>query len=403
MSAITVNQFVPYHATLAIPPKGKSRRLALVYEGVAYGGTEEYILLILRYLDRLRFSPIVVTSGFNYQFCPPQFLERLQTIGVPLVYTDNKTNTRLGSIIGDSMRLVKTFLATQTDVVHIHNQRPDGGRRATIAARLAGIRAVLRSEHLPPSSNLQFHSRYSIKPQDWLTNYIIAGSDSCLGEHFTLLNRDPKKTIRVYYGIELDRFNPKHDVIAAKHRLGLDPNIPTVGKIARLSPEKGHVYLIDAARKVIQEFGPVNFLLVGNGHLEEELRAQVANHGISEYVHFLGFAQDTVPFIEAMDITLMSSLSEGISLSMLEYMAMGKPIIATREPSFTETVIDGDSGLIVELKNASSLANGILCLLRDPQLAQRLAIAATERVHAEFDIYTNVQHLMRLYDSTLTT
>lgn len=390
-----------YQTSIAIPPKRGMRRVAFIYEGVAYGGTEEYILLILRYLDRQRFSPMVVTSGYNYQFCPPQFVEKVKELNIPFVYTDTTVRSRIRSATSDTTNLMHVFKDTETDVVHIHNQRPDGGRRATIAARLAGVRAVLRSEHLPPSSNIRSHSRYSIKPQDWLTDYIIAGSESCLEEHFNLLHRNPKKAIRVYYGIELDRFSPHHDVAAAKQRLGLDPAIPTVGKIARLSPEKGHIYIVDAAAQVLRSFGPVNFLLVGNGPLEEELRARVAAHGIEKYVHFLGFARDTVPFIQAMDITTMSSVSEGISLAMLEYMAMGKPVVSTSEPSFKETVIDGESGVVVSLQNASALADGLLRVLRDPDLALRLGRAAYHRVHAEFDIRTNVARIEQLYDSLL--
>ena len=394
-----VKRAAAYHISMPIRPKQGARRLAFIYEGTAYGGTEEYLLLMLRFLDRARYQPLIVTTGFNYRFCPPKFIENVSALDVPMIHTNDTGLSRFTSFAADAVNLFQTFRTISTDVVHIHNQRPDGGRRATIAARLAGVRAVLRSEHLPPSSNLNFHTRYSIKPIDALTDYIIAGSASCLEEHLTLLARNPMKTLRVFYGIELGRFSPQHDVAAAKARFGLDPAIPTVGKIARLSPEKGHIYLIDAAAKIIREFGPVNFLLAGTGPLEADLRARVEQLGIGKYVHFLGFAHDTVPFIQAMDITVMSSVSEGISLAMLEYMAMGKPIVSTREPSFEETVLDGESGVLVALKSPDSLAEGILKLLRDPQLAHKLGMGAYKRVHAEFDIRSSMQRFMELYDS----
>lgn len=392
-----------YSVSRPILPRQGARRLAFIYEGVAYGGTEEYILLMLQYLDRTRYTPIVIIPGYMRNLCPVEFIEKVDAQKVPIVYTNDHGLSRIGGIVRNLNNLVKIFKETETDVIHIHNQRPDGGKRATFMARLAGVRAIVRSEHLPPSSNLQFHSRYSIKPHDWLTDYIIAGSDSCLVEHFDLLGRDPVKTLRIYYGIELERFDPKHDVQAAKMGLGLDPRIPTIGKIARLSLEKGHTYLIDAAAIVLREFGPVNFLLVGDGPLEEDLRAQVARHGIQDHVHFLGFAPDTVPYLKAMDITTMSSISEGISLSMLEYMAMGKPVVSTNEPSFAETIVDGESGIIVELENPESLAAGLLKVLCDPQLSCRLGRAAYQRVHQEFDIRINVNKIMQLYDKLLDT
>jgi glycosyltransferase involved in cell wall biosynthesis len=387
-----------FHTSARMMPKRNARRVAFIYEGVAYGGTEEYILLMLRYLDTRRYAPIVVTSGYNYRFCPPQFVARVQELGVPLISTDDRHASRFGSAVHDIANLARVFRATETDVVHIHHQRPEGGRRATIAARLAGVPGVVRSEHLPPSSNLRRFMPLLSKPQDWLTDYVIAGSDACLREQLELLHRDPKKTFRIFYGIELERFSPHHDVAAAKQKLGLDPHIPTIGKVARLSPEKGHIYAIDAAARVIREAGPVNMLLVGDGPLEAELRARAAELGIQDHVHFLGFAHDTVPLIQAMDIAVMSSISEGISLAMLEYMAMGKPIVSTDEPSFRETVVHDESAVIVPAQDANALAKGMLRLLRNPGQAHRLAMGALKRVHAEFDIQSNVEQFMNLYD-----
>ncbi|HEU5089193.1 MAG TPA: glycosyltransferase, partial [Roseiflexaceae bacterium] len=126
---------------------------------MAYGGTEEYILMMLRYLDRNRYTPIVVTSGYNYRFLPQQFVDKVDELRVPRLHTAIEQHSRLGSSIGDILNTTRLFRDTQTDIVHIHNQRPDGGRRATIAACLARVRGVIRSEHLPPSSNLKPWSR----------------------------------------------------------------------------------------------------------------------------------------------------------------------------------------------------------------------------------------------------
>lgn len=389
-------------STIAIPGKGGARRVAVVYEGVEYGGTEEYILLKMRHLDPARYQPIVVMTASNFRHCPPRFLERLRELHFPVVFPLESERVQTSGLLQRVVHLGRVFREMSVDVVHIHTQQPHGGRVATLAARMAKVGAVFRSEHLPPSSNLTPLLRYTVKPFDALTDAIISGSDSCMREHFSLLGRDPRKAIRLYYGIELQRFSPHHDVAAAKRKLGLDPATPTIGMIARLSPEKGHVYLMDAAALLLKEHGAVNFLLVGDGTLEGALRKQAADLGIADRVHFLGFASDTVPFLEAMDITVMSSISEGISLSMLESMAMGKPVVSTDEPSFMETVIDGESGVIVSRENPSSLASGLLRVLRDGALAQRLGRGAHQRVHDLFHIETNVRLLSELYDEALS-
>jgi glycosyltransferase involved in cell wall biosynthesis len=379
----------------------KTRKVALVYEGIAYGGTEEYILLLLRYLDRERYDPFVVTTGYNYRFCPPRFVERVKDFHVPFLFTPNDHRSRFSSFFFDIHTMQQLFREQQTSIVHLHTQRPDGGRRASFAARIAGVAGLVRSEHLPPSSNFYNCLTYSLKLYDYLTDYIIAGSESCLNEQLNLLHRDAKKTMCIFYGIELDRFNPHHDTKIAKQQLGLDPQLPVVGMIARLSPEKGYEYFISAAAKIIQQHGPVHFLIVGNGPMEQELRTMVAEHQIEQYVHFAGFQPDTVPYIQAMDVAVMTSISEGISLAMLEFMAMGKAIVATSEPSFMETIIDGESGVIAQLKDSQSIAESIVSVLEDPALAQSLQQKAYQRVHQYFDIRTNVRKLMDVYDSVL--
>ncbi len=388
-------------STISIPEKGAARRIAVVYEGVEYGGTEEYILMKMRHLDQRRYQPIVVMTASNFQHCPPRFLERLQELQFPVVFPLEADQLRPSGVLRRIVHLSRVFREMSVDVVHIHTQQPHGGRVATVAARLAKVGAVFRSEHLPPSSNMTPLLRYTVKPFDAMTNLIISGSDSCREEHLSVLGRNPRQAIRLYYGIELSRFSPHHDVAAAKRKLGLDAATPTIGMIARLSKEKGHVFLVAAAALVLQQHGPVNFLLVGDGKLLGALQQQAADLGIAQYMHFLGFASDTVPFIEAMDINVMSSISEGISLSMLESMAMGKPVVSTDEPSFMETVVDGESGIIVQRENPASLAAGLLRVLRDPATAQHIGRGAHARVHDLFNIETNVRLLSDFYDEAL--
>jgi glycosyltransferase involved in cell wall biosynthesis len=377
------------------------RQVGFVYDGTAYGGVEVHVLMLLRHLDRSRYAPAVVISGYNYQFCPPRFIEEVKALDIPILTPPKPAKLRAFSFIKDVLEMRRLVKSAKIDVIHIHTSRLDGARRAILGARLAGVKAIIRSEHVPPSANAQFHSRYTIKPFDWLTSYVVVGSKACLEEQIALLRRDPRKVQLSYYGIEVSRFNPVHNLDKAKQALGLDPALPVVGTVARLAPEKGHRFLLDAAARVIQEYGPVNFLLVGNGPLEQELRQQVSNLGIAEYVHFAGFQPNTEPYIAAMDFAVMASLNEGISLAMLEYMAMGKAIVATREPSFVETVRDGESGLLVGLANSAALAQGILKLLRDPALRARMGQAGLEWVQGQFTIQHQVNQLTDFYDQAL--
>jgi glycosyltransferase involved in cell wall biosynthesis len=271
----------------------------------------------------------------------------------------------------------------------------------TIGARLAGVGTIVRSEHLPPTHfGLTAGTKLSAWLLDTMTDCIIAGSRACYDEQVGTMGR--KKVRLSRYGIELDRFDPQHDVSAAKRSLGLDPALPVIGAIGRLAELKGHTYYIQAAARIVKEFGPANFLLVGDGPLLPQLTEQVARANLGQYFCFAGYQRDTIPFMQAMDLAVMpSSINEGISLAMLEFMAMGKPVIATDDPSFEETVVDGVSGLIVPKRDGNALASAILRLLRDASLAGVLRTEALRLVHTRFSIRRQVEDLMDLYDSYL--
>ena len=381
--------------------KSASKRVAFVYDGTAYGGVEVYLLTLLRHLNYTRYDPIVIIPGFNYPFSPQGFREQVQALGVPLLTPPNPGNSRNLSFVKDVINMRHLFKQTKTEVVHIQTSRFDGGRRATLAARLAGVPALIRTEHITPSVNMAFYSRFTTTPFDWLTNYIVTDSNSNRAEQIQLLNRAPHKVVSYHCGIELGRFNPVPDTRAAKLRLGLDPALPVVGAVGRLVEQKGHTYLVSAAAHVIKEFGPVNFLLVGDGPLEKQLKAQVAQLNIAQYFHFVGFQSNQIPYMEAMDVTVMSSIFEGFSISMLEFMAMGKPTVVTNYPSFLEAVIDGESGVVVAVRDGEAMAEGILKLLRNPTFAHKLGQAALARVKQEFSIQRLANDMMNLYDTTL--
>ncbi|MBK8988833.1 MAG: glycosyltransferase family 4 protein [Chloroflexi bacterium] len=378
-----------------------TKKVAFVHDTNEFGGIELFMLLLIKYYDPARYQTMVMIPGYEDPFrsSPKKFIELVEEMQVPMLRPADPGTTPIISFWKDVMGIRNAFKKAGIDIVHIHTPNPHRTLRTTIAARLAGL-PLIRSEHLPPSfweiGSLKV--KIGSKINEIFSHKIVPGSDACYVEQLDLLNRNPDKVTRSCYGIELDRFNPNHDVRAAKQKLGFDPDIPVVGNIARLSPEKGQKYLIDAAAIIIRTYGPVNFVIVGSGRLLEELQAQAKNLGIDQYVHFLGYQKDTVPFMEAMDVTVMSSLNEGVSLAMLEFMAMGKPLVSSKEPSFTETVVDGESAILVDLENSKALADGIIRLLQDKELARTIGEEALKKVNSEFNIVKSAKEQMQLYD-----
>ncbi|HEX2913303.1 MAG TPA: glycosyltransferase [Chloroflexia bacterium] len=378
-----------------------SKRLAIVYDGIEYGGVENNTLMLMRNLDRSRYQPAVVISGYNYQFAPKLFLQKVEAEGIPILVPEVRSKSRYISVLDDILGLRRVFKEAGIDIIHIRTSNLDGGRRATLAARLAGVPAVMRSEHLPPSVNATSSSRYWIKPFDMMTDCIVTGSQFSLNEQLRILGRPRSKLYSSYNGIDLDRFKPGNDTVAAKSALGLDPNIPVIGSVGRFVPQKGFIYLVEASAQIIQEYGPVNFVLVGSGPLEKELKEKAEALGVTKYFHFVGFQSKPQAFIEAMDIVTLPSLYEEISITLLECMAMGKPAVVSSDTALVEAVVDGKTGYVTTQRDSKALAEGLLKLLQDPISTAVMGQAALDRVRTHFSITRLANDMMNLYDRLL--
>ena len=385
-----------------IAPTAKRRKnIVFVHDTTKFGGLEMVVLDLLRHLDTSRFHPAVMVPGYHEPdfASPAEFIERVRAINIPILRPPHPGHQPILTTLIDVRNMVRLFRSAQTDIVHIHTARVEGARKATLSARLAGVPVVMRTEHSSPTA---FGSASMRSNQtrffDLLTHLIITVSEHDRQEQIECVGRTPKKVYRIYNGVDITRFQHEYDQCSVKYQLGFDPNIPLVGTVGRLSEEKGHQYFVEAAATVLHEFSQVQFLLVGSGDLGPQLKAQAAALGIADQVHFVGYQPDPVPYIEAMDVAVMPSLHEGFSISLLEFMALGKPSVVTDHPGLAEASIHGTTGLVVARRDSAALADGILRLLRDPTRARTMGQAAQRHVIANFTFDRYMNDIMSLYD-----
>ena len=380
------------------------RRIGYVHDTNVYGGVEVFMLLLMKYLDPKRYTPAVLVPGYAdpLRRSPPRFIQQVEEMGLPLIRLPVRPETAafgLGRQIQETMQVFKN---NPFDVIHIHTCRPSGARIPTISAWLSGIPALLRTEHGPPLGVTRL-TRFTVKPLDWMTDFILTVSDATLEDQVRMVHRNRNKLYRSHGGIELDQFVPKRNTREAKARIGLDPDLPVVGAVGRLMPEKGHIHLINAAPYVIEKYGPVNFLVAGEGPLEQQLKSQVEKLGLSKYFHISGIWEMGPAYRDAMDIGVMPSVFEGLGLALLEFMALAIPTVTSSVPCFREVIIDGESGLIASLDDENDLAEKILELLFDPERASRIGQAALARVRSQFSIQRLAGDMMDLYDRILAS
>jgi glycosyltransferase involved in cell wall biosynthesis len=169
-----------------------------------------------------------------------------------------------------------------------------------------------------------------------------------------------------------------------------------VGTITRLHDSKGNEYLVEAAKRVLDQRPRAKFFLVGEGPLRQTLEAQARTLGLGDRFIFHGFARDVAAVLSAFDLSVFPSLWEGTPLTVFEALAAGKPIVATDADGLIDVLTAGRDAVIVPRRNAAALAEATIALIDHPAERARLAAAARE-TGREYDISTFVRKMERLY------
>jgi glycosyltransferase involved in cell wall biosynthesis len=355
---------------------------------------EEHVLQLGRGLVRRGYPVSALCSGI--QALKP-LREALTDAGVNV----HRPVERHGSSFGPVARLrdlVRTLRCYPGCIVHLHYSGHDGGELMTLAARLAGVRAIVRTDHNPPDPPIKARERFSVRVRDRFLDRILFVSDQVRQAHLRLLGRDARKCRVVYNGVDSEQFSPRISANGVHAHLGLDPSTPIVGTVSRLAERfKGNHYFLEMAAEVARTCPAARFLVVGDGPLRGELELQARTLGIAEKVVFAGRVAELPPFLAAMRVFVMPSVREGGPITVLEAMAMGRPVVSTPVGMVPEAIQDHVSGLLVPKANVSAISSAVLELLTDPALAQRLAERGRQLVAARFSLDAMIDGITAVY------
>jgi glycosyltransferase involved in cell wall biosynthesis len=181
-------------------------------------------------------------------------------------------------------------------------------------------------------------------------------------------------------GVDTDRFQPCQRDVALVQRLGIPPDARIVGLVAVLRPEKNHELFLRAAAIVRRQVANVHFVFVGDGAQREVLERLRKELGLGDVVHFLGSRRDVPELLPLFDVFALTSKIEASPVSILEAQACGVPVVATRVGSIPDSVLDGQTGLLVSPGSVDEVAAAVLRVLRSPELAASLRALAREHV-----------------------
>jgi len=288
---------------------------------------------------------------------------------------------KLGSLIKKS----------KANIVHTHNT--SALIYGSFAARLAGV----------PSINTR-HSRRDEKIHSFIWNlnkYVVMVSKDTK-DYVMKFNRINKKKAEVVYnGINVDAMGIDYSEdfkMKKRKELGLRQDSFILGNIGRLVLDKDQATLIKAFRKLIKRKFNGELVIVGDGPLREKLVKLIEEYGLQQYVKLLGFRDDIPEILSIFDVYVLSSIREGVSLTLLEAMAASKPVIATQVGGNPEVVVEKETGHLVPCGFPERIESAVSRLYVNRDLAEKMAIAGKKRVENMFSLKHMTDGYKSLYE-----
>ena len=379
-------------------------RVLLFVNGFGMGGTERHVVNLVGALDRSRFD---VRLGCFKRW--GHLLGEIESRGVPIreYPIDSLHNHRT---LHQQLRFARDLMRDRIEIVHTHNFYANVF--ALPAARLAGVRVVLASirdtgvYQTPMQKNVQ-------KIACRLAHRVVVNADA-IRDWLVADGYRPDRIVVIRNGIDLSGFRRPRDPGEVRREIDVPAGAPLVVMVSRLHELKGLDDFLDAAAILAGRRRDVHFLVVGerfksrsgewerDGVYQQVLERQAQRLGIADRVRFTGFRLDVPALLAASTVSVLPSLSEGLSNTVLESMAAGLPVVTTNVGGTPEAVTDGENGLLVVPRDPPALARAIGRVLDDPGLARRLGENARDRIERHFSLEGMARRTEELYRALVT-
>jgi glycosyltransferase involved in cell wall biosynthesis/ribosomal protein S18 acetylase RimI-like enzyme len=277
------------------------------------------------------------------------------------------------------VRLVKYLRRERYDIVHTHTSK--GGFIGRLAAHLAGVPLIVHTMHGlafhegSPASVRMIYSALERMASSWCDR-IVAVSGFHRDWAIRLGICDARRIVAIPNGIAAPHRNPEIDVAQLRRSLAILPGDVLALTVSRLAEDKGLRYLLHAAAMLPRGRSRIRIVIAGDGPARPELERLAVTLGVGSRVSFIGFRHDIGDLLAACDMVVLPSIREGLSISLLEAMAAGKPIVATGIGSQREVASHGEMACLVPPADAVGLCRSIMRLADDPAARRRLGANA---------------------------
>jgi glycosyltransferase involved in cell wall biosynthesis len=369
------------------------RRILYIHGIEAIGGAERDLIALLGEVDRQQWEPHVICPGtgpFRNQInaiAVPTHALSLPPWRKPLAFFQRASSVRyLG------------LLVNQLDpaVIHVND----------IWWVPHTIRAVARHSHI--SVPIVAHVRQEIEPVK-VRKYGLDCVDAVIAisrqvEQSLIEGGVPSRQVRtIYSGIDLSEKRRTQNDQAVRNTINIPNGAVLLGTVANLFPRKGYEIMLKALPAIMRAVPNVHYLIVGSGETDyaDRLKTISQDLGIGDRVHLVGFQELVQPFLAALDLYVHPALMEGFGIAVVEAMAMGKAVVATRVGGLPEVVTHGETGLLVSAGDAGELSRAVVELLQDRPRRERMGSMGVTRAREQFDLKGAVGGIEQVYRDVL--
>lgn len=367
----------------------KARVLFLVLE-MDLGGLQRLVSLLISKIDKARFEPYIVCLDRG-----GVFFEQASKASAGAYILGRKPGLFDRHLF---VQLLKIVRQEKIDIIHSHN---GCSSYAVLAGRLAGVKGIVHTDHgrlVPDKKSAILEDRASAL----LMDRFVGVSAELSAYIVSTLRVDARKVRTILNGVDDRSFCPREvgERLAQRARLGLAPEDKVIGTVCRLDPIKNLGFMIACMPAILRNVPNAKLLIAGDGPERASLEAQAESLGLTSCVRFLGLRRDTESVMPAMDLYACTSLSEGTSMTILEAMACGLPVVASAVGGNVR-LIDQLSGILFSLDDRDEFVDGVTSLLLSESARAECGRQARRKVEAEFSLEQMVRTYEQLYSELI--
>lgn len=372
----------------------KRIKILHLIESLTIGGAERRLINDLKFIDKDRFSNVVCCIRKD-----DDLRGEIEKLGIEVFSLEEYATGHLRKLL----YLIRYLSKNKIDILHSQIFWADIYGR--VAGKISGVKHIFSTvQGTPYTSGISYLNSSKRKFLDgitgrWSNTRFIAVSEFARDSTVQHLhvNRDLIEVIYNYIDYECWQEISKVASERLRDQLGLSEDDVVLITVGRLNPPKGHTYVLEVIPSILEEWTNSKYLIVGDGPSREMLRSLTRRLGIEQHVIFTGNRMDVKEIIHLSDIFILPTLSEGLSIALLEAMALGKPCIVTSIPPNLEIIKDMINGLTVTPGDSESIKEAILFLIRNGKERERMGLEGQKTVKDKFGPKRNIKLLEDYY------